>query len=77
MRRLPSVGGRDLFRALLRHGYTHSHTQGSHYILKRPDGKALVAIPVHANRDISPGTLRSIVRQCGLTDDEFIELLRS
>jgi predicted RNA binding protein YcfA (HicA-like mRNA interferase family) len=33
-----------------------------------------VVVPVHGNRIIPMGTLRSIVRQSGLTDEEFIAL---
>jgi len=31
-------------------------------------------VPYH-NRDLAPGTVAAIVRQAGLTGDEFIELL--
>jgi predicted RNA binding protein YcfA (HicA-like mRNA interferase family) len=32
-------------------------------------------VPVHGNRDLKPGTLRSIIRQSGLSVAEFLELL--
>ena len=34
-----------------------------------------VTVPVHAARDLKPGTLRSIIRQPGLTTEEFTKLL--
>ena len=34
-----------------------------------------VTVPVHAGRDLKPGTLRSIIRQTSLTVEEFVELL--
>ncbi|HQZ14070.1 MULTISPECIES: type II toxin-antitoxin system HicA family toxin [Bradyrhizobium] len=34
-----------------------------------------MTVPVHAGRDLKPGTLRSIIRQTGLTVEEFTELL--
>jgi predicted RNA binding protein YcfA (HicA-like mRNA interferase family) len=34
-----------------------------------------VTIPIHAGRDIKTGTLRAIVRQAGLTVEEFVALL--
>jgi len=34
-----------------------------------------VTVPVHAARDLKPGTLRSIIRQAGLTTEEFTKLL--
>jgi predicted RNA binding protein YcfA (HicA-like mRNA interferase family) len=39
------------------------------------DQKRTVTVPVHAARDLKPGTLRSIIRQAGLSVDDFVELL--
>jgi predicted RNA binding protein YcfA (HicA-like mRNA interferase family) len=36
---------------------------------------ALVVVPVHGNRTLPVGTLRSIIRQTGLSDEEFAGLL--
>ena len=36
---------------------------------------ALVVVPVHGSRTLPIGTLRSIIRQSGLTDEEFGALL--
>lgn len=74
--RLPSLGGRRAVRALERAGFVVQRTRGSHHILARPDDPArAVIVPVHGNRDLKPGTLRSIVRQAGLSIEEFLELL--
>jgi predicted RNA binding protein YcfA (HicA-like mRNA interferase family) len=51
------------------------HVKGSHHSLRHPEWPDLrVVVPVH-RRDLAPGTLRSIVKQCQLTEEEFIELL--
>jgi predicted RNA binding protein YcfA (HicA-like mRNA interferase family) len=51
------------------------HVKGSHHSLRHPERPDLrVVVPVH-RRDLAPGTLRSIVKQCQLTEEEFIELL--
>jgi HicA toxin of bacterial toxin-antitoxin, len=34
-----------------------------------------VTVPVHAGRDLKPGTLRAIIRQTGFTVEEFTDLL--
>lgn len=74
--RLPSLGGRRVIRALERAGFVIRRTHGSHYILSHSDDPArAVTVPVHGNRDLKPGTLRSIVRQAGLSVEEFLELL--
>ena len=76
MTRLPSIGGRDLVRTFERHGFSIIRIRGSHYHLDKPGLPTSVVIPVHGNRDVPQGTLRSIIRLAGLTDDEFIEMLR-
>ena len=73
MLRLPTVSGQEVVKALSKIGFKFRRQVGSHMILKRQlDGKRL-AIPNH--REIPKGTLRAIIRQAGLTVDEFVALL--
>jgi predicted RNA binding protein YcfA (HicA-like mRNA interferase family) len=73
---LPAVNGRRVIRALERAGLVVERVAGSHHILVDPgDPSRAVTVPVHAGRDLKPGTLRSIIRQAGLTVDEFRDLL--
>ena len=75
MTRLPRLSGRAVIQALQRGGFRLSHVHGSHYYLRRPDTAGLVVVPVHGNRDIPVGTLRSILHQAGLTREELQQLL--
>jgi predicted RNA binding protein YcfA (HicA-like mRNA interferase family) len=43
--------------------------------LRGPTGGDLIVVPVHANRDLPIGTLRSILNQADLSADDFLELL--
>lgn len=70
--KLPSVKPKLVIRALTRNGFVIHHTTGSHYILKKD--KKRVVIPYH-NKDLKPGTLASVIKQSGLTVEEFVELL--
>ena len=73
---LPAVGARQVIAALRRAGFIVDRIVGSHYILARPDDPArAVTVPFHGVRDIKPGTLRSIIRQAGLTVEAFRDLL--
>ena len=74
MSKLPIVSGRQLCRALAKIGYDEDHQTGSHIILRNqaPPHRRLT-IPDH--KEIAKGTLRSIIRQAGLTLDEFGGLL--
>ena len=49
---------------------------GSHHVLVYPANPVrTVTVPVHASRDLKPGTLRAIIRQAGFTVEEFRDLL--
>jgi predicted RNA binding protein YcfA (HicA-like mRNA interferase family) len=75
MNGLPVVRPRQLIRALERAGFYVHHIRGSHYYLRHPDRPTLlVTVPYH-NRDLKRGTLRSILRQAGLTQAELEDLL--
>lgn len=74
-RHLPIVRPRRLIQALERAGFHVHHVSGSHYILKHPAKPTLrVTVPFH-NRDLKKGTLQSIVKQAGFTNEEFLKLL--
>jgi predicted RNA binding protein YcfA (HicA-like mRNA interferase family) len=47
--------------------------KGSHIILVRQVPKTRLSVPNH--QELDRGTLRAIIRQAGLTVDEFIALL--
>jgi predicted RNA binding protein YcfA (HicA-like mRNA interferase family) len=49
---------------------------GSHHVLTHPDdARRTVTVPFHGARSLKTGTLRSIIRQAGLSVEEFRELL--
>lgn len=74
MSKLPVVSGRDLVKALAKTGYLSDHQTGSHIILRHhaPPHRRLT-IPNH--KEIAKGTLKHIIKEAGLTLDEFIALL--
>ena len=74
---LPQVSGRELVRALERGGFVVHRQRGSHVILRRPGGKGGAVVPLHAGKDLPPGTLKSVLQQAGLSVDELVELLNS
>ncbi len=68
---LPVVGGADVIAALSKTGFVQVSQRGSHVKFRREGGTVIV--PLH--RGLAPGTLRSILRQAGLTAAEFASLL--
>jgi predicted RNA binding protein YcfA (HicA-like mRNA interferase family) len=75
MAKLPALSARKVIRALRKAGFVVVAQRGSHIRLNgERDGRVhVVIVPNHA--DIAPGTLVSILRQAGLTREEFDALL--
>ena len=74
--RLPVATGKDVVRARRSAGFIVDRIVGSHHVMTFPtDPTRTVTVPVHGGRDLKPGTLRSIIRQAGLTVEEFTRFL--
>lgn len=60
----------------MRAGFTTDRIVGSHHVMVFPGHPTrTVTVPVHSSRDLKPGTLRSIIKQSGLSLEEFKALL--
>lgn len=71
---LPHVSGREAVKALRKIGYEQDRQRGSHIVLRQTaHPHRRIVIPDH--HEIAKGTLRAIIRQVGLTVDEFKALL--
>jgi predicted RNA binding protein YcfA (HicA-like mRNA interferase family) len=70
---LPQISGRDCVSALAKAGFYLKRQQGSHMILRKDEPFAQVVVPDHKTLD--RGTLRAIIRQAGMSIDEFLALL--
>jgi predicted RNA binding protein YcfA (HicA-like mRNA interferase family) len=64
MSRLPVCSGQDAVRAFGKLGYLVDHQTGSHIILRHPN-----------HRELAKGTLRKLVREAGITKEQFVALL--
>jgi predicted RNA binding protein YcfA (HicA-like mRNA interferase family) len=74
--RLPGLSGGDVVRALQKAGFVLVRTSGSHHRLTHSKNASRVAtVPVHSNKALKRGTLHGIIKQAGLTIEEFIALL--
>ncbi len=70
MSSLPLVSGREVVRALRKLGYEQDRQRGSHIMLRQvayPHRR--ITVPDHD--EVAKGTLRAIIREAGLTVDEF------
>jgi predicted RNA binding protein YcfA (HicA-like mRNA interferase family) len=72
MSRLANVTARECISALRRAGFSFVRQTGSHFVYD--DGTHTVVVPRHPGK-IKPGTMKNIIKQTGMTADEFLKLL--
>jgi predicted RNA binding protein YcfA (HicA-like mRNA interferase family) len=73
MSKLPVISGSDCIKALSKIGFEVYRQRGSHITMVGKSPPSQTTIPNH--KEIDRGTLRAIIRQVGLTVEEFVELL--
>jgi len=73
MPHLPVVSGRQARRAFEKDGWVFNRQRGSHMILVKANVPANLSVPDH--RELDRGLLRGLIRDAGLTVDQFLALL--
>lgn len=74
MSNLPQVSGREVVKALEKIGYAVDRQRGSHIVLRQAASPyRRITVPDH--KEVAKGTLRAIIRQAGLTIEQFKDLL--
>ncbi len=73
MGKLANISGREAAKAFQRAGWEPIGQVGSHLVMVRSDIRVNLSIPQH--KELSVGTLRSLIRNAGITVDEFLALL--
>lgn len=71
MPKLPHVSGAQAVKALERLGFVVVRQSGSHIILRK--GSSGCVVPNH--KEIKVGTLAGVLRQAGVSADEFLRVL--
>jgi len=73
MGKLANISGRETAKAFQKAGWQQLGQVGSHLVLVMPGVRVNLSIPLH--KELSVGTLRALIRNSGLTADEFLDLL--
>jgi predicted RNA binding protein YcfA (HicA-like mRNA interferase family) len=71
--KLRPLPAREVVRRLKKVGFVEDEQRGSHLRLWRPSDNKLLIVPIHPG-DLPKGTLRGIIRDAGLTVEEFNRL---
>lgn len=74
MQKLPRLSGKEVLKILSKFGFEAVRQKGSHVILTKqiPERRIITVVPLH--KEMDRGTLLEIIRQAGLTKEEFIKL---
>jgi len=64
-----------LINILQKSGFKIIRQKGSHLIMI-DDKKTRIVIPVHPGKDVKPGLIRAIIKEAGLSRDDFFKLLK-
>lgn len=74
-KRLPQLKPKELIRVLEKFGFVKRRQTGSHAILRHPDTKIMISIPIHS-KDIKRGLLFGILKQANISKKELIQTLK-
>ena len=67
---MKSISGKRLANILKKKGWILVDVNGSHFKYCK-DSKSVV-IPIHGNKDLKIGTLKSLMKQTDLTEDDLL-----
>ena len=73
MPKLPLLSGHEIIKILQGFGFEFVRQRGSHAVLR--NGSIVCVVPTHS--EVKTGTLRSILRQAQIEDDDFIKACSS
>ena len=71
MSRLPIIDGINLVKILEKDGFVLNRIKGSHHILVNVQKQVTVSVPVHKGKTLGKGITSSIIKDAGLTVEEF------
>jgi predicted RNA binding protein YcfA (HicA-like mRNA interferase family) len=72
--KLPPTKPDKVVKALEKLGFQKIRQSGSHAVFRHPDGR-WTTVPIHKGKDVARGTLRKIIKDIGLSPEEFKNLL--
>ncbi len=73
MGKLGNISGKEAAKAFERAGWISMGQVGSHLVMIKPEVRVNLSIPQH--KELSVGTLRALIRNAGMTVDEFLRFV--
>ena len=73
MSKLSPAKPEEIIRVLEKLGFKRIRQSGSHAVFYHPDGR-WTTVPLHKGKDVAKGTLSKILKDIGLSYEEFLKL---
>lgn len=73
---MAGIHAERMVRALERLGWRVIRSRGSHHALAREGRPGVITVPVHKGRTLVEKTARTILKQAGITEEEFFGVYR-
>jgi len=73
--KLPVISGEKAIKAFLNAGFVKVRQRGSHVRLEKIEGNDIIKLTVPLHNPMKRGTLSRLIKDVGLTIDEFVKLL--
>jgi len=74
MSKLANISGKQVVKVFQKAGWSVLGQVGSHVVMEKKNIRVNLSVPQH--KEIAKGTLRALIRNSGLSVDEFIDLLK-
>ena len=74
MPKLSPLKSRQVIRKLRKLGFVGPVSGGRHSRMVHPETGQIIPIPIHKGKDVSIGLIRAIIREVGISPDEWIDL---
>jgi predicted RNA binding protein YcfA (HicA-like mRNA interferase family) len=74
MGRFGNISGKSAVKAFERASWVKIGQVGSHVMLSKPNLRVNLSVPQH--KELATGTLRALIRNAGMTVEEFLGLVR-
>ncbi|EAZ92573.1 type II toxin-antitoxin system HicA family toxin [Crocosphaera chwakensis] len=68
---MKSISGKKLSKIVEKLGWQLKRVTGSHHIYTKENKEAILVIPIHGNRDLPIGTLKQIMKDADLTENDL------
>lgn len=63
---MKQLSGKDLAKALERHGWSLVRVNGNHHIYSKPGSQVRLSVPIHGNKPLKTGLLKHLLKAAGL-----------